>query len=55
MTNEAERDNLRQVKLTLAAKYETLARRASSSVKRKHFWHKAEKYRRQVAKLAKAA
>ena len=47
------RDNLMQVKKSLAEKYESLARAAGSVVKRRQFLHHAEKYRRQLAQLAR--
>lgn len=51
MTKIADRDNLAAVKQALAAKYESLAKSASSQVKRRAFVHNAEKYREQAAKL----
>jgi hypothetical protein len=52
--SNAKRDNLVQVKSALAEKYDALARAAGSVVKRRQFLHHAEKYRRQVAQLARA-
>lgn len=51
--SNAKRDNLVQVKSALAEKYDALARAAGSVVKRRQFLHHAEKYRRQVAQLAR--
>ena len=52
MTKAAERKNLLEVKQALAAKYESLAKVASSKVKQRSFLRNAEKYRRQAAKFA---
>ena len=51
--SNAKRDNLVQVKTSLAAKYDALARAAGSVVKRRQFLHHAEKYRRQIERLAR--
>jgi len=51
MTKTADRENLAKVKQALAAKYESLAKVASSRVKRRANLNNAEKYRRQVARL----
>jgi hypothetical protein len=48
MTRHSERENLKRVKLALADKYESLANRASSRVKREQFLHMVERYRRQA-------
>ena len=51
MTKIADRKNLAGVKQALAAKYESLAKSASSQVKRRSFLRNAAKYRQQAAKL----
>jgi len=51
MTKIADRKNLAIVKQAMAAKYESLAKSASSQVKRRSFLHNAETYRQQAAKL----
>jgi hypothetical protein len=51
MTKTADREKLVVVKQALAAKYESLARSASSRVKRRAFVRNAERYRQQVAML----
>ena len=51
MTKTADRENLVAVKQALAAKYESLAKVASSKVKQRSFLHNAEKYRQQATRL----
>jgi hypothetical protein len=51
MTKTVDREHLVAVKQALAAKYESLAKSASSRVKRRAFANNAEKYRQQVARL----
>jgi hypothetical protein len=53
MTKTAELAKLVAVKQALAAKYESLAKAASSQVKRRSFLHNAEKYRRQASMLTR--
>ena len=52
MSKNGSKEKLQKVKLTLAAKYESLARIAGSATKRKEFLHNADKYRGQAARLA---
>lgn len=51
MTKTVDREHLAGIKHALAAKYESLAKAASSQVKRRTFLHNAERYRRQAARL----
>lgn len=51
--SQQTRENLIQVKLALSEKYNRLAAQAKSEPKKKAFGHRAEKFRRQAAELAK--
>ena len=51
MTLLQDRAKLVQVKLTLAAKYENLAKVVHSKPRRKTWLHQAEKFRRQAQDL----
>jgi hypothetical protein len=46
-------NQLAEVKLALAQKYDRLAKAASSKVKKRKFTHKAEAYRRQAILLSR--
>jgi len=52
MTKTAVLENLVKVKLALADKYESLAKSASSRVKRRSFGNNAAKYRQQAKRLS---
>ncbi len=49
----ATRTDLTEIKLTLANKYERLARQAGSRTKQRHFMYKANRYRRQAENIAR--
>lgn len=51
----ADQQNLIEVKLKLAEKYEHLAAIAGSDAKRKHFSNRARRYRRQVEQLGRTS
>jgi len=49
----AQKTNLLQTKLNLAAKYQRLAKKAKSKPKRITFNYQSERYRRQALELSK--